>query len=140
MLALGKICRLQVQPTSLKVGDRQLRSYDPAGIRAVPKLTITEHGVIGWNASGERIDDVHNWHHPQSKNRGDNAISIGFVSHYEEMRRADGDHLVDGIDGENILVEQNQLIGEEDLSHGIAAQTSSGPPIIFHNLIVATPC
>ncbi len=46
---LGKICRLQVQPTSLKVGDRSRRSYDPAGIRAVPKLSITKDGVTGWS-------------------------------------------------------------------------------------------
>ena len=37
MQFLGKICRLQVQPTSLKVGDRARRSYDPAGIRVVPR-------------------------------------------------------------------------------------------------------
>jgi hypothetical protein len=137
---LGKICRLQVQPISLKVGTGQRRFYDPLGIRAVSKLSITSDGVIGWADSGERVDDVHNRNHPASKNRGDNAISIGFVSHYDEMRTAYGDHLVDGIAGENILIEQDQLIGEDDLSGGLAVETSGGSLVRFYNVIVATPC
>jgi hypothetical protein len=140
MQFLGKVCRLQVQPTSLKVGDRSRRSYDPAGISVVPRLTITEDGVIGWSDSDERIDDIHNRNHPASKNRGDNPISIGFVSHYDEMRRAYGEHLVDGIAGENILVEQDQVISEDDIHRGFAIETSAGSLIQFHNVIVATPC
>jgi hypothetical protein len=140
MQFLGKICRLQVQPTSLKVGDVSRRSYDPAGIRVVPTMTVTPDGVIGWSESGERIDDIHNRDHPASKNRGDNAISIGFLSHYDEMRRAYGEHVVDGIAGENIVVEQDQLIGEDDIDRGFAIETSAGSLIRFHHVIVATPC
>lgn len=140
MYALGNICRLQVQRTSLKVGDGSRRSYDPAGISDVPRLTITEGGVIGWDERGERIDDVHHRDNPATKYRGDNAISIGFVSHYEEMRRAYGDHVTEGIAGENILIEQDQLIGEDDLRHGIAIETANGSLVRLDNVIVATPC
>ncbi len=56
------------------------------------------------------------------------------------MRRAYGDHLVDGIAGENILVAQDQLIGEENINHGFAVESSAGSLIKFHNVIVATPC
>jgi hypothetical protein len=137
---IGVIRRLQVQITSLKVGERPRRSYDPAGIRVVPKLTITDAGVIGWDEEGKRIEDVHHRDHPASKNRGDNGISIGFTSHYEEMRQALGGHVVDGIAGENILIEQEHLIGEDDLRHGIAIETNGGTLVLLDNLIVATPC
>jgi hypothetical protein len=140
MQFLGEIRRLQIQTKSLKVGDRARRSYDPAGILAVPRLTITPGGVIGWDQAGTRLDDVHHRDHPNSKNRGDNAISIGFTSHYEEMRQAFGEHVVDGLAGENILVEQAHLIGEDDLRHGIAIETGAGTLVRLANLIVATPC
>lgn len=62
------------------------------------------------------------------------------MSHYQEMRQAYGDHLIDGIAGENILIDQEQLIGEEDLRHGIAIETATGGLVQLDNLIVATPC
>jgi MOSC domain len=137
---IGVIQRLQVQTTSLKVGDRTRRSYDPAGIRAVTKLAITTGGVIGLDEADNRIEDVHHRNHPGSKNRGDNGISLGFTSHYQEMRQAFGEHVADGIAGENILIEQVQLIGEEDLRQGVAIETTSGGLVQLDNLIVATPC
>jgi hypothetical protein len=140
MRFIGVIRRLQVQTTSLKVGERPHRSYDPAGICVVPKLSIAESGVIGWSDAGERIDDVHHRDHPATKNRGNNAISVGFTSHYAEIREAYGEHVADGIAGENILIEQDQLIGEEDLSNGIAIETAGGSLVQLDNLIIATPC
>jgi hypothetical protein len=137
---IGVIQRLQVQTTSLKVGDGPRRTYDPAGIRAVSKLAITPGGVIGWDEADIPIDDVHHRSHPDSKNRGDNGISLGFTSHYQEMRQAFGDHVVDGIAGENILIAQDQVVGEDDLRHGIAIETSGGTMVQLDNLIVATPC
>jgi hypothetical protein len=137
---IGEIVRLQVQVTSLKVGDRPRRFYDPSGIRVVPKMTMTPAGVFGWDEDENRLDDVHHQDHPDSKNRGDNGISIGFTSHYQEMRHAYGEHVVDGIAGENILIAQEGLIGEDDLRHGIAIETAKGTVIRLENLIVATPC
>jgi hypothetical protein len=137
---IGAIQRLQVQVTSLKVGDRARRFYDPAGIRVVPKLTITPYGVVGWDEAGSQLNDVHHRDYPGSKNRGDNGISIGFTSHYQQMREAYGEHVMDGIAGENILIEQDQLVGEDDLRYGVAIETSSGALVRFDNLIVATPC
>jgi hypothetical protein len=137
---IGVICRLQVQKTSLKVGKAPRRSYDPAGICVVVKLSITEGGVIGWSNTNEQIDDVHHRDHPATKNRGENAISISFTSHYDEIRKAYGEHVIDGIAGENILIEQEQVIGEKDLSNGIAIETSGGSLVQLDNLIVATPC
>jgi hypothetical protein len=140
MHLIGIIQRLQVQVTSLKVGERTRRSYDPAGIRVVSRLTITPNGVVVWDEAGSQLNDVHHRDNPGSKNRGDNGISIGFTSHYQEMREAYGDHVVDGIAGENILIEQDQLVGEDDLAHGIAIETSDGNLVRLANLIVATPC
>jgi hypothetical protein len=140
MHLIGIVTRLQVQTTSLKVGERNRRSYDPSGIRVVPKLAITPDGVFGLDVENYRLDDVHHRDHPASKNRGDNAISIGFTSHYDEMRQAYGEHLIDGIAGENILIAQNRLVGEDDHRHGIAIETSGGTMVQLDNLVVATPC
>ena len=69
MRLIGTIVRLQVQESSLKVGDKP-RRYDPAPIRSVPALRVSPAGVVGLAESGESILDVHHHDHPASKNRG----------------------------------------------------------------------
>src|SRR5215216_4561414 len=116
MRFLGSIVRLQVQTVSLKVGTAPQRRYDPAGICAVPTLELNYGGVQGWTADNEPLTDVHHRDHPASKNRGgENGISLGFTSHYQEMRDRFDDHLIDGIAGENILVATDRHIDEADL-------------------------
>jgi hypothetical protein len=144
MRLLGEIVRLQVQVVSLKVGEPNRRRYDPAGIREVSQLLLSENGVEGINETGAILSDVHNLTHPLSKNRrGTNGISIGFTSHYAAMRDRFGVHLVDGISGENLLVrvdESERIFAEDEFAGGLVVQGSHGDPVRVTNVFVAAPC
>lgn len=141
MQEIGPIIRLQVQTSSLKVGERLRRRYDPVPIQSVPVLRLDGRGVAGQSASGEEIADVHHEDHPASKNRGaTNGVSVCFTTHYDAMRERFGPHLRDGLAGENILVQTNQLLGEEDLAPGLIVQTAGGQHLALERVIVAAPC
>lgn len=144
MRVLGEVVRLQTQAESLKVGDAGRRRYEPAPLRAVMALTLTEDGAEGWTAGGEPVPDVHHRQHPRSKNRGGaNGISICFLSHYRAMRDRFGDHLVDGIAAENILVDAidaGAIVGLDDLSDGVIIEAADGQNIRLDDVVVAKPC
>jgi hypothetical protein len=137
---LGEIIRLQVQTTSLKVGERPHTRYDPGGIVAVSRLEVDPGGVNGYTADGTRLDDVHHANHPRSKSRGTNAISVLFTAHYDEIRRRFGEWLADGIAGENILVRCDRHLSEAELRSGIRIDTTDGATIDLERVIVADPC
>ncbi|HEY3110829.1 MAG TPA: hypothetical protein VGL23_18875 [Chloroflexota bacterium] len=115
MVAIGRVVRLQVQRSSLKVGPREARQYDPGPITPVPALRVGPDGVLGLVDGSKPIVDVHNRQHPTSKNRDANGVSVGFTSHYLAMRARFGAHLVDGIAGENVLVETDHDYRADDL-------------------------
>lgn len=144
MRLLGEIVRLQVQTTSLKVGTPPRRRYDPAGIHSVAALSLTADGVRGWTEDGQPLDDVHNLTHSASKNRGGtNGISIGFDAHYDAMRARFGEHVANGIAGENILValaDKSALYNEHDFLGGITIEAANGQTIRLEQVIVAAPC
>ena len=144
MELLGSVVRLQVQTRSLKLGERPHRWYDPAHIRAVSRLGLDPDGVTGWSAEGERLDDVHNANHPESKNRGGNGVSLGFTGHYGAMRRRFGTHMGDGIAGENLLIATGiaggRAFGEEELvGANLVIETDSGR-LRLGEVRVAEPC
>src|SRR5947209_8745663 len=141
MELIGVIVGLRVQRSSLKVGQAPLRRYDPAPLQAVPALTLSQSGVTGLTERGEPIVDVHSREHPASKNRsGANGISVGFTSHYDAMRARFGDHLIDGLAGENILVRTDRPFGETDLARGLLVETAGGATARLARVIFATPC
>lgn len=140
MPVLGRIVRLQAQESSLKMGEAPRRWYDPAPIVDAPALRLTPDGVIAVSESGDEIVDVHNKRHPASKYRGDNGVSVGFLSHYDAMRREFGAHLNDGIAGENILIEIERMVDAEEIAQGLMIRTSSGDEIRLDTVIVAAPC
>jgi hypothetical protein len=134
------VVRLQVQTASLKVEGKP-RRYDPAPIRVVPALQVTSGGVTGLADDGTMIADVHHADHPLSKNRkGTNGISLGFTAHYAAMRARFGDHLVDGIAGENILIEVSRRFQEDDLARGLVIEDGDGVRLVLRPIIVAAPC
>ena len=138
--AIGTVVRLQVQESSLKMGAKP-RRYDPAPIRAVPALSLSPAGVVGLAENGETIVDVHHGDHPSSKNRGgENGISLGFTAHYLAMRQRFGQHLSDGIAGENILIEVDRQFLEEDLAAGVVVEATDGRRLELRHVIVAAPC
>lgn len=137
---LGEIVRLQVQTTSLKVGQAPRRRYDPAGIVAVPELVVDTGGVSGITADGGRLSDVHHADHPITKSRGNNGVSVLFTAHYDAMRERFGGHLADGIAGETILVAHDELLGEDDVVGGFRIVTALDATIDLGRVIVADPC
>src|SRR5687768_4489832 len=143
MQLIGSVVPLQVQLRSLKAGERPRRWYDPEPIVAVPRLGVDEGGVVGWDADGNRLDDVHNLNYPGGRNRGDNHVSVGFTSHYGAMRRRFGNHLRDGIAGENILVATGTAGGLSfvagELTGTLVIETATGP-VRLADLSVAEPC
>jgi hypothetical protein len=137
---IGTIGRLQIQESSLKVGNRP-RRYDPAPIRSVPALSVSAAGVVGLVENGETIVDVHHHDHPASKNRGgENGISLGFTGHYQAMRQRFGQHLADGIAGENILIEADRQFQVDDLALGVVVEGTDGRRLELRPIIVAAPC
>lgn len=133
MEPIGRVVRLQVQRSSLKLVEGDEKRYDPSPIVSVPALLVTSDGVVGLP---EEIVDVHNATHPHSENRQVNPISVGFTSHYALMRRRFGPHVVDGIAGENILVEVDERIRLDDLGGGLVI----GGDAVLTEPIVAEPC
>ncbi|MBV9280071.1 MAG: hypothetical protein JOZ41_08325 [Chloroflexi bacterium] len=138
---LGPIVRVQVQRSSLKLGERGRRVYDPTPIQPVAVATLSADGVTGWTGEGRALADVHSRAHPQSKNRdGENGISVLFTSHYDAMRARFGSHLTDGIAGESLLVQAQRMIGQDDLRHGLLILARDGARAILDHLVVAEPC
>lgn len=139
-MRIGTIVQLQVQRSSLKVRGEQGRSYDPAPITSVRQLDLDPGGVVGHDPELDRVIDVHHRDHPMSKNRDDNGISIGFVSHYDLMRERVGEHLANGLAGENILVETDQTFTRADLPEHLIIETADGRQIELVGAKVAEPC
>ena len=141
MQEIGRIKQVQIQRSSLKIGQKPHRYYNPSPLLIVNSLLLSTRGAIGETADGEEIIDVHHADHPASRNREINGISIGFTSHYQSMRTHFGPHLLDGCAGENILVETKDEQEFARLEHGIAIQSAkTGQIIDLPDIIVAAPC
>lgn len=137
---LGRIGRLQVQVARVKRGERPHRWYDPARIRRVPEVLLTEEGVVGRDGD-EHLIDNHHVDHPDSRNRGDNGISLGVTGHYRHLRARYGDHLVDGIAGENLILEHETRLALDDLADGLTILADGGrQPVVLAATAPIEPC
>lgn len=138
MQRLGRVVSLQVQTDSIKTGRKPHERYTPTPhLVGVCALHLSSDGVVGVNESGATLPDVHNRTHPHSKWRGNNSLSIGFTGHYAEMRSRFGDHLVDGIAAESVLIEHDGLVELPLLNNGIVVrrgdqQIEIGPWEVAH--------
>ncbi len=56
------------------------------------------------------------------------------------MRARFGDHLADGIAGENILVATERVFTEYDVAVGMQIETAEGALIRLEEVIIAKPC
>jgi hypothetical protein len=114
---IGTVIRLQVQRSRLKPGPATSRVYNPAPLTEVSELTITPRGVVG-----DGILDVHNADHPDSRNvKLLNGVSVMTASRYQALRERYGEHLVDGVAGESLLLDTAHL---EDLSGRLVLETA----------------
>jgi hypothetical protein len=134
-----RIVRLQIQQEPLKRGEKPYRWYDPTPIRQVERLLVDERGATGL-ADGEKIFDVHHVDHPRSRNHGRaSGLSVGFTAHYGAMRARFGDRVVDGVAGENVLVDTDEQVTPERLAAG-AVRTRDGRTVPFAEVEIAEPC
>ena len=140
MRELGRIIRLQVQRDSIKSSGKPFERYTPEpNLVSVPTLRLDADGVAGIDERGEIVPDVHNATHPQTKFRGDNGLSIGFTGHYAAMRSRFGDHLVDGIAGENMVVAYDEIVSLDEIAPGIVI-VGGGNELRIGPWDVAHPC
>jgi hypothetical protein len=114
------------------------RPLIPTPIRPVPYLHLGPGGFTGLGVDGQDILDIHHRDHPAGKWTPKNGICILFTRHYELMRARFGDHIVDGIAGESILIESDRQISVEDVRDGVVIQTAGGA--LLHDLVVTPPC
>jgi hypothetical protein len=143
MHPLGTIARLQIQRSTLKVGpERALRRYHPGPLLSIPEAGLAPAGVTAQDERGRLLLDVHHRDHPETKQsqRGVNAVSVGFTAHYDAMRHRFGEHLSDGIAGENILVRTESRVSDSDLRSGLVITTADGSELLLEELMIAEPC
>lgn len=142
MELLGAIKRVQIQRDNLKLGTIPNRVYHTDPLLVVDALKITPRGTFGMMADGAKIIDVHHIDHPESRNRGnDNGVSINFTGHYAKMRGKYGDHMLDGVAGENILVDVERIVTLDDLGAEVIIENSlTGDKCTLGNVMIAVPC
>ncbi|MBL8046633.1 MAG: hypothetical protein JNL09_08835 [Anaerolineales bacterium] len=141
MHLIGKIVHLQIQRSTLKVGEKPNRVYTPEPLLAVPALTLTATGAEARQPSGEVLLDVHNARHPETRNHeNENSLSVGFTQHYELIRQQFGEHVPFASGGENIIVETAHRVELSEVTGGVRIQRADGRSVRLTNLLVAAPC
>ncbi|HSD33136.1 MAG TPA: MOSC domain-containing protein [Gemmatimonadales bacterium] len=142
MRPLGPLVRLQVQRSSLKTGERPLRTYDPAPLLAVGRLALSPDGALGSTPDGGWIVDVHHRGHPDTKNPdGLHGVSVGFTAHYGAMRERFGERLTMGCAGENLIAATGSVLHFDDVAGGLAVLAPDGTERVRLKVLeVAQPC
>jgi hypothetical protein len=116
---LGRVKLVQVQPSGLIIKTPSGYYYDASRRLDVDSLEITPLSIEATTPNGEHVLDIHHMNHPDKTYDNDDLVSIGFTAHYEAMRARFGEHMVDGIAGENIIIEYEAEVWSEDLGKGI---------------------
>lgn len=135
MELIGTVARLQIQRSRLKPGPRSTRVYDPAPLLEVSALEVGPHGVVG---DGQL--DVHHADHPESRHRGVNGLSLLPRVHYDRLRERFGEHLVDGVAGESLLLDTDGFWALDDLAGDLVLETADGGLLSLTDPMVAAPC
>lgn len=144
MQTIGTVKFVQIQREPLKLIHNPDAGYDDRIYRTSPiekmtQLQLTGNGILGIDDAEQVITDVHNETHPQTRFRGDNKISFGFIQHYERMRGRFGEHIQDGYAGENIIIEANIDILTLDSNRRFFIKHED-TLIEMQNVIPAPPC
>jgi len=141
MRQLGTVKLVQVQPAGLIIETPEGYYYDPSRRVEVERLMITSQGIETVTPQGERVLDIHHKDHPETRYLGGDDVSINFTSHYTAMRARFGEHMVDGIAGENIIIEYEQEVWLPDLSQQIAIENpDTGGRVRLEVKDFAAPC
>jgi hypothetical protein len=135
-----RIVRLQVQRGPVKVGKAPLREYRPAAIVPVDRIVAGPRGVRGVTADGVEVLDVHHQDHPQSRDpKGRAGILFMGTGDYVALRERYGDHVVDGIAGETILLDAPSGLAPLNLPEAVRVSTADGP-LELRDVRAADPC
>ena len=141
MQALGTIKLVQIQPTGLIIEKPSGYFYDASRRVEVDRLLITAKGIEATTPGGEHVLDIHHIDHPDKAYDDDDLVSIGFTSHYVAMRVRFGEHMIDGIAGENIIIKNSDEVWTKDLGESIAIENiETGRRTILDLVSFAAPC
>ena len=141
MQAIGRVKLVQVQPNGLIIETPSGYFYDASRRVEVDRLFITSKGIEATTPEGEHVLDIHHIDHPDKAYDNDDLISIGFTSHYEAMRIRFGEHMIDGIAGENIIIKFDDEVWSEDIGDQIAIENiETGRRTILDLECFAAPC
>jgi hypothetical protein len=116
---------VQLQPRGLIIEAPQPppRYFYDAGRRVeVDRLEITPQGIQATLPTGEQVLDIHHLDHPDKAYEDDDLVCIGFTAHYDAMRAKFGEHMVDGIAGENIIIDYPDEVWPGDLGRVLAIE------------------
>ena len=142
---LGVVSLVQLQPSGLIVdmpGPQGIRSvYDASRRVEVDRIQISRRGIEATLPTGERGLDIHHLDHPDKAYDDDDLVCIGFTAHYDAMRTEFGEHMVDGVAGENIVIDYSVAVWPEDLGKTLAIEDQdTGEMAVFEMLSFAAPC
>ena len=138
---IGQIKLVQLQPSGLIIETPSGGFYDASRRLEVDRLQITSLGIEAITQEGEHVLDIHHISHPGKAYDNDDLICIGFTPHYNAMRTRFGEHMVDGIAGENIIIETEEEVWLPDLGQGIAIENQETKSRTLLDLIsFASPC
>jgi hypothetical protein len=138
---LGRVKLTQLQPNGLILETPSGYIYDASRRVVVDQLLITPLGIEATTPEGEQVLDIHHIDHPDKAYDDDDLVCIGFTSHYAAMRSRFGEHMVDGIAGENIIIDCEQEIWPEDLGEQIAIENQeTGVLTLLDMVSFAAPC
>jgi len=135
-----RIIRLQVQRSPVKIGKAPLRHYEPAALVPVTRIEAGPGGVHGVTEDGEIVLDVHHRDHPETRDAGGRAGILFLGSgDYVALRARYGEHVVDGIAGETILLQAPDGLAGRRLPPRVVVHTAAGP-LELHGVRAAEPC
>lgn len=138
---LGYVKLTQLQPTGLIINTPSGEFYDPSRRVVVDSLQISPLGIEAITPDGKQVLDIHHIDHPDKKYDNDDLVCIGFSSHYAAMRARFGEHMVDGVAGENIIIQAEKEIWPEELGQRIGFESSETGDITFLDVVkFAAPC
>jgi hypothetical protein len=142
---VGVVSLVQVQPDGLIVDDPGPGPtgsfYDASRRVEVDRLQISRRGIEATLAGGDHVLDIHHLDHPGKKYADDDLVCVGFSAHYDAMRREFGDHMVDGVAGENIIIEYPGEVWPEDLGDSLTIENQdTGEVARLKSVSFAEPC
>ena len=139
--SLGRVKLVQLQPSGLIIEKPSGYFYDASRRVEVDRVRITSKGIEATTPDSEHLLDIHHIDHPDKAYDNNDLICIGFTSHYDAMRARFGEHMVDGIAGENIIIEYGEEVWPEDLGQQIVIEsTVTEQRTLLDVVCFAAPC